>query len=123
MPRVLIVEDDPDLREMMATLLDLEGFETSAAANGAVALAMLDRDVDAIVLDLMMPVMDGWEFRRRQLALPAAARIPVIVVSAVDLHRHGAPASCAAQLPKPVDFDRLIRMLMDLCPPSARAET
>ena len=116
MRRVLIVEDDEDLREMMATLLQLEGFDTVAVPNGAAALDELTAGmVDAIVLDLMMPIMDGWEFRRRQLAWTAAAEIPVIVVSALTAQRHGAVLSCTAQLPKPVDFDALIRMLTVAC--------
>ena len=115
MKRVLIVEDDADLRDMMATLLHLEGFETVAAPNGAAALALLDRRLDAIVLDLMMPVMDGWEFRRRQLSQPGAADIPVIVVSAVHAERQSDPVACAAQLSKPIDFDRLICTLASLC--------
>ena len=113
--RVLIVEDDRDLRDMLATLLDLEGFETIAAPNGEVALGLLDPWVDAIVLDLMMPVMDGWEFRRRQMSHPRTADIPVIVVSAVHAERHGGSVSCAAHLAKPIDFDRLIRTLAFVC--------
>src|SRR5437879_4549846 len=65
---VLIVEDDADLREMMAQLLLLEGFTAQAVGNGREALEYLRRG-DApqlILLDLMMPVMDGWEFRREQ---------------------------------------------------------
>jgi CheY-like chemotaxis protein len=115
MKRVLIVEDDADLRDMIATLLHLEGFETMAAPNGAAALALLDRRLDAIVLDLMMPVMDGWEFRRRQLSDPGAADIPVIVLSAVHAHRQGSTVPCIAHLSKPVDFDRLIRTLTAVC--------
>ena len=115
MKRVLIVEDDEDLRDMMATLLDLEGFETVAAPNGAVALELLDPFVDAIVLDLMMPVMDGWEFRRRQMSHPRAANIPVIVVSALYAQRQGWTVPCAAHLAKPVDFNRLIRTLASVC--------
>ena len=115
MKRVLIVEDDEDLRDMMATLLDLEGFETVAAPNGAVALELLDPCLDAIVLDLMMPVMDGWEFLRRQMSHPGAAEIPVIVVSAVHAERHGGAVPCAAHLAKPIDFDRLVRTLAWIC--------
>ena len=115
MKRVLIVEDDADLRDMMSTLLQLEGFETVAAPNGAVALDLLDPGLDAILLDLMMPVMDGWEFRRQQLSRPAAAGIPVIVVSAVHAQQQGGTAPCAAQLPKPVDFERLLRTLASVC--------
>jgi CheY-like chemotaxis protein len=115
MKRVLIVEDDADLRDMMATLLHLEGFDTIAAPNGAAALELLDPRLDAIVLDLMMPVMDGWEFRRRQLSHPGAAGIPVIVLSAVHAQRRDGTVPCTAHLAKPVDFDRLIRTLDSVC--------
>src|SRR6266581_4459159 len=84
---VLIVEDDSDLREMMAQLLTLEGFQAATVANGREALEYLnsvDRQPDVILLDLMMPVMDGWEFRRRQQADPAVSDVPVIVLSALD---------------------------------------
>jgi len=121
MPRILIVEDDPDLRDMMATLLGLEGFDTLAAANGAAALGMLDGAVDAIILDLMMPVMDGWAFRRRQLASAAIAHIPVVVVSALD-EKHRGAIPCFAHLPKPVDFQGLIRTLIHLCARPERSE-
>src|SRR4026209_1348307 len=83
---VLIVEDDEDLREMMAQLLTLEGFVAATVANGREALEYLQHasKPDVILLDLMMPVMDGWEFRRRQQADPDLAPLPVIVLSALD---------------------------------------
>ncbi|PYQ78988.1 MAG: response regulator [Acidobacteria bacterium] len=87
---VLIVEDDADLREMMAQLLSLEGFQAAAVANGSEALQYLHNGhikPDVILLDLMMPVMDGWEFRRKQQADPAFADVPVIVLSALDQSR------------------------------------
>src|SRR5947208_6432557 len=86
---VLIVEDDEDLREMMAQLLTLEGFQAATVANGREALEYLNSGArpDVILLDLMMPVMDGWEFRRRQQADPAVSGVPVIVLSALDSTR------------------------------------
>ena len=71
---------------MMAQLLSLEGFQTAAVANGQEALDYLRQEnaPNLILLDLMMPVMDGWEFRRRQRADPGIADIPVVVLSALS---------------------------------------
>jgi len=80
---ILIVEDDAELRDMLALALSLEGAKVVTAANGVVALeAALTHQPDLIVLDLMMPVMSGEDFRRAQLANAAIAHIPVVVVSA-----------------------------------------
>jgi CheY-like chemotaxis protein len=113
---VLIVEDDADLREMMAQLLSLEGFQTAAVANGREALDYLHQreSPDVILLDLMMPVMDGWEFRRHQQADPALARVPVIVLSALDHSRTG-DVTASAFLKKPLDFDRLLQLVRSYC--------
>jgi CheY-like chemotaxis protein len=113
---ILIVEDDADLREMMAQLLTLEGFRTATATNGQDALNYLNNSQrpDLILLDLMMPVMDGWEFRRRQSADPAIARVPVVVLSAVDPSR-SADLGAAAILKKPLDFDRLLDLVRQYC--------
>src|SRR6266498_5083823 len=94
---VLIVEDDGDLREMMAQLLTLEGFQAASVANGREALEYLNQGArpHVILLDLMMPVMDGWEFRRRQQADPAVADVPVIVLSALDPARAAAVSADA----------------------------
>ncbi len=113
---VLIVEDDDDLREMMAQLLTLEGFQAAAVANGREALDYLHTTdkPNVILLDLMMPVMDGWEFRRRQQADPDLAPVPVIVLSALDQAR-ASTVDAAAFLKKPLDFDRLIQLILEHC--------
>jgi len=113
---VLIVEDDADLREMMAQLLTLEGFNTAAVSNGREALQYLEgREApEVILLDLMMPVMDGWEFRRRQKASPEMSRVPVIVLSALDQGR-AAGLDPVAFLKKPLDFDRLLQLVREYC--------
>ena len=113
---VLIVEDDEDLREMMAQLLSLEGFHSATVANGREALQYLQdaEKPQVILLDLMMPVMDGWEFRRQQKADPQIAPVPVIVLSALD-QRRAAPVEAEAFLNKPLDFDRLLELVRDHC--------
>ena len=114
---VLIVEDDADLREMMAQLLSLEGFATATVSNGREALEYLhhnDMKPDVILLDLMMPVMDGWEFRRKQQADPAVAGVPVIVLSALDQSR-ATDVAADAFLKKPLDFDRLLQLVRSYC--------
>jgi CheY-like chemotaxis protein len=113
---VLIVEDDADLREMMAQLLSLEGFRTEAVANGRDALSYLEAGErpDVILLDLMMPVMDGWEFRRRQVQDPSIATVPVVVLSAVDPAR-ASELGDTAFLKKPLDFDRLLDLVRRFC--------
>jgi CheY-like chemotaxis protein len=113
---VLIVEDDADLREMMAQLLTLEGYETATVANGREALEYLHRAAapDVILLDLMMPVMDGWEFHRQLEADPDLAPVPVIVLSALDQGR-ATNIDAAAFLKKPLDFDRLLDLVRTYC--------
>jgi CheY-like chemotaxis protein len=113
---VLIVEDDADLREMMAQLLTLEGFRAETVANGRDALEYLRRGdrPEIILLDLMMPVMDGWEFRRRQRADPAVADVPVVVLSALDASR-ATDLQETAFLKKPLDFERLLQLVRRHC--------
>ena len=117
MPSVLIVEDDPDTREMLERFLQLEGFEVRTAANGQLALEALYADSAScvILLDLMMPVMNGWQFRLAQVSDPALSRIPVVVVTAAGA-REDIPAIHAdAWLAKPVDLDRLLATIRPLC--------
>ncbi len=113
---VLIVEDDADLREMMAQLLQLEGYKAEAVANGHDALRYLESGdrPEVILLDLMMPVMDGWEFRRRQVQDPAIATVPVVVLSALDQSRTLGLGGTAF-LKKPLDFDRLLELVRRFC--------
>ena len=82
---VLLVEDDLPIRDSLGEALAEEGFDVSTAGNGAEALERLrsGRRPSVIVLDLMMPVMDGWDFRQEQLGDPALRDIPVVIVSAV----------------------------------------
>jgi CheY-like chemotaxis protein len=108
--RVLVVEDDAVVRGLLVESLRFEGYEVRAAADGAAALAVLGRWVpDLILLDLMMPGMDGRAFRDGQRALAAAREVPLVVVSASrDLARAAEALDPAAVVPKPFDLDALL---------------
>lgn len=113
MARVLVVEDDPSIRDLVVTVLEEEGFDVSAAANGEDALNQLqDVQPDAIVLDLMMPIMDGWTFVEECRHQPWCGHVPIIVTSAAhDLPRtieRLKPLGVRACLPKPYDLDELL---------------
>jgi two-component system, OmpR family, response regulator CpxR len=110
--RILVVEDDRALRDTIADILSDEGFEVACASNGREALDQLAREQppDLIVLDLVMPVMDGWAFRAAQRLRPELARIPTVVLSAsfpADNPRIR-DLQAEAVLSKPVGIDRLI---------------
>jgi CheY-like chemotaxis protein len=113
---VLVVEDEPAARAGMQQLLCAAGYDALSAANGQEALELLRSGVraKAILLDLMMPVMDGWAFRREQLRDPRLAHIPVIVLSA--LH-HGWVEGIPPTLPKPIDMGQLLAELEDVLSP------
>lgn len=104
--RVLIVEDVADLRDFYAILLRDEGYEVACACDGSDALRWLSWRPDVILLDLMMPVMDGYEFYAQLRKLPGV-HPPVIVVSAVMPMRGKLPG-IHATLPKPFEFTQLL---------------
>lgn len=117
MARILIVDDEAEIRDSLQELFELEGYAVATAANGAQALALLERDEHpcVVLLDLMMPVMDGGELVGRMRGDPALAEIPVIVVTS-DASR--APEGVTA-MKKPVALDRLLREVRARCTPSA----
>jgi CheY-like chemotaxis protein len=115
---VFIVEDDLDTRDMLGSFLEMEGYEVETAANGQQALERLNAGSSAcvILLDLMMPVMDGWQFRREQSRDAALSKIPVIVVSAVG-HDRIEQIDADEYLSKPVDLDELLECVTHYCQP------
>lgn len=117
MASVLIVEDDRDTREMLGRFLELEGFDVQTAANGELALKVLqDEDrPSVIILDLMMPVMNGWQFRVAQQSDPNLSQIPVVVVTAAGVREDIPAINADGWLSKPVDFDRLLATIGPLC--------
>jgi CheY-like chemotaxis protein len=120
---VLIVEDDPDVRDMLSTLLSMEGFNPVAAEDGLEALHLLRAvrhrapDVPCLVLlDLKMPRLSGHEFRRAQLGDPIVASVPVAVMSgAVDLQQRAEALGAVATVPKPIDCDALLDVVRRYC--------
>lgn len=113
--RVLIVEDAPDLRSLLCQLFESEGYRVSQAANGREALALLQAASELpqlILLDLMMPVMDGFAFRRAQAAQPRLAGIPVVIMTADgDPWSKQLRAGAADSLRKPVEVDELLEVI------------
>ena len=107
--RILIIDDDRDIREALRSALEEGGYETSFAHDGRRALEYLRGGgrVDLILLDLMMPGLDGWDFRAEQKRDPRLSRIPVISLSAA-----GALVD-APSLRKPVQIDQLLRTVED----------
>ena len=109
--RVLLVDDDADERDAIACFLELEGAEVAVAGDGEEALNALRADPlrCLILLDLEMPGIDGWEFRRRQRLSPMMARIPVVVVSGLpDLAAAVQAMSARAAVRKPVELELLL---------------
>lgn len=111
---ILVVDDDIDIREAMCLVLQHNGYRTLTASNGEEALRMLRNGqmADLILLDMMMPVMDGWGFRSSQADLPEVAHIPVVVLTGDGR----APAKAAAigaagYLRKPLDLDELLAIV------------
>lgn len=105
--RVLVVDDDQDIRELLVSVLSDDGYEAQSARDGSEALRVLECwPADVVVLDLMMPVMDGWTFAER---MRERWSIPIVVLSAAtDLQRHAVRLRAADVVSKPFDLDTLL---------------
>jgi DNA-binding response OmpR family regulator len=114
--RVLVVDDDEIIQGFLFEALADEGYDVKTAANGRQALAVLGSWVPhLIVLDLMMPEMDGWAFRAEQVRREHLAQVPVIVLSAArDLERQAAVLGAAGVFAKPFDLNALLSTVSDL---------
>ncbi len=120
-PVILLVEDDDDLRGAFRDLLEDEGYTVWTAANGQEALQCLRTRGPAclIFLDLMMPVMNGWEFCSRRAAEPTLADIPIVVCTAdAQAEQKARNLGASGWLAKPTDPDDLIRYASVFCRPS-----
>jgi CheY-like chemotaxis protein len=117
---ILVVDDDPDVREAISDVLVEEGYRVTGARNGREALEQL-RDhtrPSLILLDMMMPEMDGWRFRMELKKLPELASIPVVILSAHGNVRDAALALGAADyLRKPLRIESLLEIAERYCRP------
>jgi len=113
--RVLVVEDHEDMRDALVEILRLEGYQVSWASDGRQALAEAKgQRPDVILLDLMMPEMNGWQFRAEQVLDPDLAAVPVIVMSA-----YASDIDAVAMLPKPFLIEDMLAMVRRVVRPSS----
>jgi CheY-like chemotaxis protein len=115
--KILVVDDDTDIRETLAQILEFEGFTVTCASNGQEAMARLESlRPSLILLDLMMPVMNGYEFRQAQKANPEISDIPVIILSADgNVHQKAAAADVRTYLKKPIELEMLLTAIREYC--------
>ena len=120
-PNILLVEDDEDLREALRDLLEDEGFEVWTAGNGREALECLRlRGGPCVIfLDLMMPIMNGWEFYAEKARDPGLRTVPVVVCTAdAQAEKKARDLGADACLPKPIEAHDLLRVANAFCHPS-----
>ena len=126
-PKVIIVDDDRDTREMLTLALELEGFEVSQAANGLRLISAMHVDrPDVILLDVMMSWIDGFELCRAIKKNDDFADIPVVFISArksIEDERAGMEAGAVDYFAKPLDVDRLIARIRGILGARAAADT
>lgn len=110
---VLVVDDDPDIRSMMVDVLSGEGYSVCEAENGLVALGMLAvNPVRLILLDMMMPVMNGWEFLAVLNEKPNITSAPIVLCTA---SRCVVPSPAVAMLHKPFTLELLLALVEQYC--------
>ena len=114
---VLVVEDDLDIREVMRMVLEASGYTVLEASEGAEALSVVRECRPCVILlDLMMPGMDGFQFREAQLQDPAIATIRVIILSGGGgIPEKAAKLGAAGYLVKPTDLQRMLALMAELC--------
>ena len=116
--KILVIEDDPAIRETLGEILEDEGYSVLGAANGQEALRQLQDGCRPclILLDLMMPVMNGWEFRTRQQADPSLDTIPVVILSGGgNVQQSAADLNAAGYLSKPVKLETRLDVVEQFC--------
>jgi CheY-like chemotaxis protein len=116
--RILVVDDDLAIRDVVAEILQMSNYEVEKASNGAEALTVIRRQPPAaVLLDLMMPVMDGWEFLRHCRRAPPCAPVPVAIMSAArNASAQAVELGAQAFLQKPFEFDAIVETVERLVP-------
>src|SRR3954447_9614851 len=122
MARILLVEDNELNRDMLSRRLSRRGHQVVEATDGEAALAPPpSRRPDLILMDMSLPVLDGWEATRRLKAVPATRPIPVIALTAHTMvadRERSLEAGCAAFDTKPLEIERLLGKIARLLPPT-----
>lgn len=117
-PRILVVEDDPDLRRILKLQLTSRGFEITEAENGAEGFRAIQQDLpDCVILDLMMPVMDGFGFLKRVRSIIGTKDVPVLILTASEDERskvRGFQYQADAYMSKPYDLENLTEVVEKL---------
>ncbi|HXH30332.1 MAG TPA: response regulator [Bacteriovoracaceae bacterium] len=117
--KIFIVEDDEAIRESLVELLETEGYEVFSAENGQDALEQLSSGTHLpalILLDLMMPIKDGYQFYEEKALNKKIADIPVVIMSADgDLKRKIEKLGISRYLKKPVDIEKVLSMVAEIC--------
>ena len=120
MPKLLLVEDNEMNRDMLSRRLQRRGFQVVMATDGAQGVAMATSETpDLILMDMSLPVIDGWEATRQIKANPSTKRIPVIAITShamADDRRRALEAGCDDYDTKPVELDRLLTKIEALLP-------
>ena len=118
MHKILLVDDDENNRDMLMRRMQRRGFEVIVAVDGDDACAKARQDVpDLILMDLHLPVLDGWQASRRLKGEEATRHVPIIALTAdavLEHRRECLAAGCTAHVAKPVDFDALVDVIQEL---------
>jgi CheY-like chemotaxis protein len=117
---ILVVDDDPAIRDVVADILEISDYAVQTASNGVEALDKVRQNQPvAVLLDLMMPVMNGWEFLRACRREPPCAHVPIVVMSAArDASKDADALGAQAFLPKPFEVETVLSVLGQVAPPS-----
>ncbi len=123
-PLVLVVDDDPDILEAICDILEAEGYDVARARHGEEALTRVEaRRPALILLDLMMPVMDGVAFAQALRLRPTVSDVPIVVISADGNPQRAAAVGATGYLAKPFDIEALLAQVAGIARAGAAAPT